>query len=457
MNWTRTAAWRLVAVMTVLLTVACNNELPTDASDLEIRAAKGGATGGGGSTKASSIVVGAAMPSAAKRGTTLDVRILGSGFDRNLAAKWAIDSVVTTDVVVNSTRYVSSTELVANITVSSTAELTEYDIILTSTKGGKPGIGTELFEVVEEIPLMGLGGSYSHAEALNETGLIAGTASAWVNGRSTPDRPVIWQDGVVRDLLPPGYITGWALDVNESGQAVGWIYSSTGNLLPFIWSEATGLRPLPTLPGETQNGAMAINDAGVVVGWSGRSAVRWVNGVLEVLHTLPNQWSAAVDINNHGTVVGYYEPAFNDVIRNAWVWTSGSGAADLPTLSGTSGTPSGINDLGQVIGNGPASGGYLAFIRENGVTRPLFSPAFAGASATGISEVGHVVGNLPDGRAIMRMPDGVEGVICVPVTPTDISLTRCGVRGVNSAGHAVGNKNDKDGQVTKAYRWVPVF
>jgi probable HAF family extracellular repeat protein len=447
------AVRRIATVISVLLTVGCSSELPTEGADLEIRAAKGGSTGG--STKGSGIVVGGAIPNAAKRSTTLDVRIIGSGFDRNLVAKWAIDSVVTSDVVVNSTRFVSSTELVANITVSSTAQLTEYDIILTSTKGGKPGIGTELFEVVEELPLTGLGGSYSMAYAANETGLIAGAATIWVNGKSSQDRPVIWQNGVPRDLLPTGYTMGRALDVNENGQVVGWIVSSAGNLLPFVWSEGTGLRALPILPGETQNGATAINDAGVVVGWSGRSAVRWVNGVVEVLHTLPNQWSSAVDINNQGTVVGYYEPTINDPIRNAWVWTSGSGATDLPTLSGTSGTPSGINDLGQVIGNGPANGGYLAFIRENGVTRPLFSSAFSSASAMGISELGHVVGNLPDGRAVMRDPNGIESVVCVPVTPTNNALTRCGASGVNSSAHVVGFKTDDSGYLYKAYRWVP--
>jgi len=92
--------------------------------------------------------VNSADPASSAQDTTLDVRVLGSGFDNGSRADWAIDGVTSpANVRTNSTRYVSGTELVANITVSATAPLVLYDIIVT-TLLGKKGIGAEKFEVV---------------------------------------------------------------------------------------------------------------------------------------------------------------------------------------------------------------------------------------------------------------------------------------------------------------------
>ncbi|HEX5577047.1 MAG TPA: hypothetical protein VFX40_01670, partial [Gemmatimonadaceae bacterium] len=164
---------RTLTVAAACLSLACSSDLPTEVADVDIRAAKGGSTGGS-AKPTSDPTVGAAFPREATQDTTLDVRILGSGYSRGMVARWAIDSVVTSKVVVNSTRYVSSTELVANITVASDAPLTEYDIVVTSTKGGKPGIGTEVFDVVEELGLPSLGGAYTTAVSINESGQVAG-------------------------------------------------------------------------------------------------------------------------------------------------------------------------------------------------------------------------------------------------------------------------------------------
>ena len=443
---------RTLSVAAACLALACSSELPTEVARVDIRAGKGGSTGG--STKPTGgLTVGAALPREATQDTTLDVRVLGSGFARGMVARWAIDGVVTSNVVVNSTRFVSSTELVANITVTTDAPLTEYDIVVTSTKGGKPGIGTEVFEVVQELALASLGGQYSSASAINESGHVAGYSTYYAPGGSSSDRPVVWENGTIRDLLPSGYTMGRAVDINENGQVAGWLAGgSTGGFTLFVWSPTTGMRFLPTLPGESQNGVFAINDAGTVAGWSGRSAVIWENGVLRVVHNDPAQWSAATDINNLGEVVGYYEPVFNADTHTAWKWSAASGVQLLPTLQGNSGSARGINDRGQIVGYGPSASGGGAFIHENGVTRQLASGGVA-VNAFGISEAGHVVGMVTGGRGVMWLPDGTSAIFCTPVPPATGYTTTCGASGVNAEGIAVGWKTDKYGQTTKAYKW----
>ena len=88
-------------------------------------------------------------PSSGARGTTLDVRVLGSGFDASSKAQWALNGVPSDKVIVNSTRYVSSGEVVANVSIASDADVTLYDVVV-SAVGGKPGIGSELFLVALE-------------------------------------------------------------------------------------------------------------------------------------------------------------------------------------------------------------------------------------------------------------------------------------------------------------------
>lgn len=103
---------------------------------------------------ASTAAVTSVSPDTGSLATTLDVRIRGSGFREGAVAAWAFDGVVdTTQVRVNGTTYVSSRELVANVTISSSARSGKWDVVVTMS--GKTGVGTEsvigpdLFEVLD--------------------------------------------------------------------------------------------------------------------------------------------------------------------------------------------------------------------------------------------------------------------------------------------------------------------
>lgn len=92
------------------------------------------------------LVVSAAQPDSATQDTTLDVTISGSGFAAGSVAQWARGGVSDpAQVRTNSTRYVNSRTLIANITISATASTGKWDVMVMS--GSKGGIGTELFTV----------------------------------------------------------------------------------------------------------------------------------------------------------------------------------------------------------------------------------------------------------------------------------------------------------------------
>jgi hypothetical protein len=96
----------------------------------------------------SPVNVTAADPVATTQGTVgLNVRVTGKGFKSGARAKWLITgSADDGGVVVNSTTFVSSTELTANITVPDGATIASYDIQVLNSDG-RGGKGTELFAV----------------------------------------------------------------------------------------------------------------------------------------------------------------------------------------------------------------------------------------------------------------------------------------------------------------------
>ncbi len=121
------------------LVIGCSNEpsSPMSAGSLALRESRATTSG---------ITVTSATPDSATRDTTLDVTIAGSGFGSDAAASWALNGVTDANQVrTNSTHYVNSNKLVANITISSTATIDSWDVIVKS--GKKSGIGSDAFAI----------------------------------------------------------------------------------------------------------------------------------------------------------------------------------------------------------------------------------------------------------------------------------------------------------------------
>lgn len=88
----------------------------------------------------------AATPASATQDTTLDVQISGSGFDSGSAVQFLNAGAADARVRTNSTRYVSASSVVANVTIAADAAIATYDVAVT-TRTGKKGIGSDLFTV----------------------------------------------------------------------------------------------------------------------------------------------------------------------------------------------------------------------------------------------------------------------------------------------------------------------
>jgi uncharacterized membrane protein len=157
--------------------------------------------------------------------------------------------------------------------------------------------------------------------------------------------------------LPSGSNRGWASAINNAGVAVGLAYVGGGLQEPFLWSAATGFRRLPTTPARADGVAHAINNEDVVVGvvfggLSGQAAV-WTSGGSH-LDSIPGLdsalYSAAVDINDRGEIVGEAVLPSDPFSLVAFRFSPRRGLEFLPPLSGKDARVFALSANGLVVG-----------------------------------------------------------------------------------------------------------
>ena len=179
---------------------------------------------------------------------------------------------------------------------------------------------------------IGAGGTAGRAFDINENGTIAGATST----SDSPHNPMpaLWTNGNLTWLDTQGSTVGVALRVNEQSTCVGWVESPDGYGYShgFLWQDGIST-DLGTFGQDTSSAALAINNLGEAVGWSGEGygagdgtsieqrAMVWSNGAaldLNALIALDLDWhlSIATDINDAGQIVGrgFYRGILNGFI-----------------------------------------------------------------------------------------------------------------------------------------------
>jgi probable HAF family extracellular repeat protein len=219
------------------------------------------------------------------------------------------------------------------------------------------------------------GTSESRANDIDSGGRIVGSSY-------TPDgvsRAIIWDAGVLTDLGTL-FSTASAVAINEAGQVVGvadiGLPAGGQEFRGFLWENGQ-MTALDPLPGDFRSSAADINEVGQICGRSTNagsppyflsvdSAVLWENGTVIDLGSVPGYGlNSASAINNHGQVVGTGAVSHtNSSLTKAFIWQDGV-IQNLIDLVGSDTewalrSATGINDAGQIVGNGLASPDHQA-------------------------------------------------------------------------------------------------
>lgn len=236
-----------------------------------------------------------------------------------------------------------------------------------------------------------------------------------------------WQLGRMTALPTLGGNNGFATTVNDLGQIVGWAENNVHDptcVLPqvlqfeaVIWGPGEHqMQQLHPYDSDPDSAATGINDHSQVVGISGICqnavgdqtaihAVLWQNGTPINLGSLGGTaWNTPMAINNQGVIVGFSDLTGDQNGANpnfhAFQWTRPGPMQDLGTLSGDAISEAlGINAQNQIVGVSYAAGfsNPRAFIYQNGRMTDLNSLTLANSPlylqvAQEINDEGAIVG-----------------------------------------------------------------
>jgi len=258
------------------------------------------------------------------------------------------------------------------------------------------------------------------------------------------------------------YITGAAL--NSSNQVVGYTLPGSLYVVPVLWQNGTA-SDLGGLNGSGNYAqAYGINAAGEIVGSSASCpgclgplvAVKWVGGSITSLGTLDGNASDATStayaINASGQITGTTSiPAVagNPAIQAPFLY-SGGVMSNLDPTSTLNGTPTAINDGGDVVGyrSSPLAGGPpgQAVLWSGGTTTllPQLPGAVASASsqATGINNQRQIVGlAFPGGESVSSAVVWTIVSGTPTVTALNVPSGPAEALGINNVGQIVGSSS----------------
>ena len=240
-------------------------------------------------------------------------------------------------------------------------------------------------------------GGNSEATAINDAGEVTGWSAS---PDETSVHAFFWSaaTGTVDLGIPPdGHAQSYGSAINDLGEVIGTngIPSYAVPLRCFRWTQASGMTESNILYGCSQY-QHGINHRGQTIGSNlQKHAAIWEpDGTIQDLGTLSgDSASGALSINRAGNVVGYSRPTATGGRERSFFWTPTGGIIDigrLPKYLNARSIPAGINNRNQVVGENGAA--YL-WSKTIGIVQVVGAnyPAYGS-----LNDAGQFLGTLPN-------------------------------------------------------------
>lgn len=267
---------------------------------------------------------------------------------------------------------------------------------------------TSLYADWSFIGLGSLGGNYSTADAINDSGQIVGRS---LNAAGETKAFITQPGGVGITDLFPSISTSYAQDINNIGQVTGAYYLPTSpgqGESPFhaFVTDANGQGIVDLGIDSKMNSGISINNSGQVLGRTFEmdgSSSTFITGAdgkdIRILDTFKDKSIIPTGINEDGKITGWT----GDWSMPRFSVITGSDGMDMREIKGLPGynsiSASDINDAGQIVG-------YVNFSEENIVPLAFLTAADGSdmmnlgvlkgdnsSSATGVNDLGEVIGH----------------------------------------------------------------
>ena len=278
------------------------------------------------------------------------------------------------------------------------------------------------------------------------TGLVAGQhAFLWSPGKEMKDL----------NTLSGATVSG-AIGLNDAGTVVGYSNVKGEPVTEFVaveWPSTGGIRNLGTLSGGASSAAFQINSAGEISGDSFVAsgvvnATRWTRNQIKNLGKLKGAiFTAGLAINDNGYIVGEsvfaYGPPFTS---HGFLW-NGSTMKDLGTLTGgITSMANAINSSGVVVGqsDGHNTGGHWHAVMWNasGTIKDLGllkGGTYSVAFGVNDSEVVVGYGNIADNAAHAMIWTAAKGIRDLnSLIPANSGWTLINANAINNVGQITG-------------------
>lgn len=244
-----------------------------------------------------------------------------------------------------------------------------------------------------------LGGPFSSASAISDSGWIGGFAS--YAEEELPYRGFVHGKRGMADIGTLGGTLSAVGDVAENGLAVGWSYLADGSVRAISY-HAGKLRNLGTLGGN-ESYASAVNKRQVIVGYSTLAGNETMTHAflsrggagmqdLGVPAGFPSSFAVSVNDDSDMVVLGISadRQSYGTFMLSDGVWTNIGGLGGGITVGQK------INNLGQIVGFSHLTtipGEYHAFLYNDGVMVDLGSLSSGQSSvASSLNDRGAIVG-----------------------------------------------------------------